>query len=112
MDVLPIVDRARLKLIARGDTALGNEFLDELVTEATTIVERLGATIAAGDRPGVRDLAHNLKGMAAELGALRLRAAAAALDAELEPERWPQHLDAAITALADLRSWQTNHAGS
>ena len=93
-----------MELITRGDAALADEFLRALIDEATGTIERLRSTISANEPVAVVDLAHSLKGMATELGALRLRAAAAALEAEAKPERWGGHLDGAITALAELRS--------
>ena len=104
MDDLPILDRARLDLISRGDLALADEFLRALIDEATVTIERLRSALSASQPTAVADLAHSLKGMATEVGALRLRVAAAALEAEAKPERWAGLLGDAITALADLRS--------
>jgi HPt (histidine-containing phosphotransfer) domain-containing protein len=104
MDEPPILDRARLDLITRGDAALANEFLGDLIAEATDVLEQLGPAIASGDRFAVADLAHRLKGMSAEIGALRLRAAAAALEAEDRPERWGEGIERAVMALHELRS--------
>jgi HPt (histidine-containing phosphotransfer) domain-containing protein len=104
MEDLPILDGARIELISRGNGALAHEFLQALIDEATETIGRARALITAGDQRGVADLAHTLKGMAAELGALRLRAAAAALEVEAQPNRWAGHLDGTIAALAELRS--------
>jgi HPt (histidine-containing phosphotransfer) domain-containing protein len=104
MEDLPIVDRARLDLITRGDAALAQEFLGDLIAEATDVLDQLGAVIGGGDRVAVADLAHRLKGMSTEIGAPRLRAAAAALETEGDPERWGGHVECAVIALHELRS--------
>lgn len=103
MDDLPIIDRARLELITRGDGKLAEEFLGALFDEADELLERLGTLIAGDDRSAVADAAHTLKGMASELGALRLRAAATDLEAETESARWREHVERVRAALAELR---------
>jgi HPt (histidine-containing phosphotransfer) domain-containing protein len=104
MDDLPVLDRTRLQLITRGDAALANEFLGALVEEADALIDRLRSVLRSGDRTAVSDLAHALKGMATEIGAQRLRAAAAVLEAEAQPEKWPAGLDGARLAVAELRA--------
>ena len=104
MDDLPILDRARLDIITRGDRALADDFLRALIEEATGTIDRLSSALVAAEPAGVAELAHSLKGMATELGAQRLRAAAAAFEAEMEPARWGGHLDRTVAALAELRS--------
>jgi len=103
MDDLPILDRARLELATRGNAALAKEFLDALFEEATPLIERLGVLIGGEDRLAVSDAAHTLKGMAAELGAMQLRAAAAALEAEVREQEWPLCLERLRTALVELQ---------
>jgi len=105
MDEVPILDRARLELITRGDAALASEFLAALFEEVGALLERLGALLASDDRVAVADVAHTIKGNATELGAMQLRAAAAALETEPQPERWPQCVERVRTALAELRSY-------
>jgi two-component system sensor histidine kinase/response regulator len=104
MNDLPILDRERLTLITRGNATLADEFLTALFEEATGLIERLEELIGQNDRVAISDVAHTLKGMAAELGALRLRAAAAALEAEMQPARWQGQLARVRTSLAELRS--------
>jgi two-component system, sensor histidine kinase and response regulator len=104
VDELPILDRARLELITRGDTALANEFLRGLIDEAGEVLARMRILLASGERSALAGLAHTLKGMAGEVGALRLRGFAAALEAESEPERWRAHVDLASAALGELQS--------
>jgi HPt (histidine-containing phosphotransfer) domain-containing protein len=106
MDDLPIIDRARLELITRGNTARADEFMGALLEESEEIIVRLRTLIAGADidRTQVSDAAHTLKGMAAEVGASRLRAAAFALEGEVDPARWPGQLSAVTVALAELSS--------
>lgn len=104
MAEVPILDRARLELITRGDAALADEFLRALIDEADAMFERLRALLMSDDRGAVAAVAHTVKGGAAELGVMRLREAAAALEAETQPARWPDRLDALATALAQLRT--------
>jgi len=108
VDELPILDRARLELATRGNAALATEFLNALFEEADPLIERLGVLVGGEDRLAVSDAAHTLKGMAAELGAMQLRAAAAALEAELRSEQWPLCLEHVRTALAELQCASAN----
>jgi HPt (histidine-containing phosphotransfer) domain-containing protein len=101
---LPILDRDRLKLITRGNGKLAGEFLGALFDEADQLLARLGVLLRSDDRIAVADAAHTLKGMAAELGTMRLRAAAAGLEMETEISRWPEHVESVRGALAELRS--------
>jgi HPt (histidine-containing phosphotransfer) domain-containing protein len=103
VDNPPIIDRERLILITRGDATLADEFLNDLIAEAGELRERLKTLIGSGDLPAVRDIAHTVKGMATELGIGRLRAAAAALEAETEPAQWPDHLNRIDRTLTELR---------
>lgn len=67
-------------------------------TDAATAMERLEAEIAAGDLAGAERHLHQLKGMAGNVGAQLLHAAAETLDTELKQERCDEH------ALEALRS--------
>jgi HPt (histidine-containing phosphotransfer) domain-containing protein len=108
MDDLPILDRARLDLATRGNAALADEFLGALFEEAGDLIVRLGALMGGDERLAVADAAHTLKGMATELGAMRLRAAAAALEAELRPLCWPENVERVAAALAELQAFNRN----
>jgi HPt (histidine-containing phosphotransfer) domain-containing protein len=103
---LPALDRTRLDLIAGGDEALAAEFLHALIEEAQEVLDLIVAAAANDDRTAVAEFAHRLKGMAAEIGALRLRAAAAALEAE-EPEWRLSHVNSVRSALSELRTLET-----
>jgi len=108
MDDLPILDRARLELITRGDSNLAEEFLGALFDEAGQLMERLGVLLRGDDHSAVADAAHTLKGMAGELGAMRLRAAAFDLESETEAARWPDRVECVRAAIAELRSADRN----
>jgi HPt (histidine-containing phosphotransfer) domain-containing protein len=105
MDDLLVLDGARLQLITRGDAALASEFVGALIEESDAVIAQLCSALEACDRVAVSDLAHALKGMATELGAQRLRAVAATLEAEAQPAAWPAHVQAARRAVAELRSF-------
>ena len=104
MDQPLVLDRERLDLITRGNSARADEFLKALLEEAEDILARLQTLLAGEDRSAVSDAGHTLKGMAAEVGARRLRAAAAALEAEAEPARWRSRCEDVSAALTELRS--------
>jgi HPt (histidine-containing phosphotransfer) domain-containing protein len=77
---VPIVDRARLERICMGKPELAQVYLDSLIGEATPIADGLAALLQADDRPALRESAHGLKGMAGNIGAARLQAAAFGLE--------------------------------
>jgi two-component system sensor histidine kinase EvgS len=105
VNALPILDRARLDLITRGSAARADEFLGALLEEADELVARLPVLLANADAVGVSNIAHTLKGMAAELGASRLRFCAEALQDETDPARWIEHVDAVKNALTELTTY-------
>src|ERR1700735_5456341 len=100
----PILDRARLELITRGNATLAGEFLGALFEESNELIERLRVLVSGEDRVAVYNVAHTLKGMTMELGAMRLRAAAASLETESEAEHWAGHLSNLDTALTELKA--------
>lgn len=104
MDDVPILDRARLELITHSNSALACELLEALFEEADRLLEQLTTLLPDGDRFAVSDVAHTIKGGAAELGAMRLRTAAAALEVETASEHWPNHIGDICAALAELRT--------
>jgi HPt (histidine-containing phosphotransfer) domain-containing protein len=107
VDAVPVLDRIRLDLITRGNAALAAEFLAALFEEADGMIQRLDGLLAAGDSDGVTDVAHTLKGMAAEVGATQFRLAAATLEAKTESARRPGDIQRLRTALAELRAHVT-----
>ena len=103
MDDVPVLDRARLALISRGNGVVANAFLIDLIDEAGGILARLDGLHTPENADDVADLAHTLKGMAAELGAERLRRYASELEREVRPEAWPHHIAKMHAALDELR---------
>jgi HPt (histidine-containing phosphotransfer) domain-containing protein len=103
MDHVPILDPARLSLITRGDGDLANAFLRDFIGEANGILARLAALHEPADRAAVADLAHSLKGIAAEIGAERLRRCAVQLETSALPQAWSARGADAIEALNEIR---------
>jgi HPt (histidine-containing phosphotransfer) domain-containing protein len=75
--VSEVVDEHRLRAVCGGDDGVGRELLELLVSEAMALYERALDDEQDGD---VGETAHALKGMAGNVGAPRLEAAAAALE--------------------------------
>ena len=75
-----------------------------MLAEADDLLAQLVTLRQGTERIPVADIAHTLKGMAAEVGALRLREAAAALEAEADPARWKSGTTDIRAALDELRS--------
>jgi HPt (histidine-containing phosphotransfer) domain-containing protein len=69
-----------------------------------SLVDKMAAALAAGDFGAAQDVAHEIKGMAGTLGARRLAAIAAALEAEARS----RSATAAQTPLLEVlrREWQ------
>jgi HPt (histidine-containing phosphotransfer) domain-containing protein len=103
MELLMIVDRERLMRVSRGNTERAREFFGALADDARSTAERIREAQATGDGHALRTLAHSLKGMALEVGAPRVAAAAAALEAETDPALLPDCVDAVLAASAELR---------
>jgi HPt (histidine-containing phosphotransfer) domain-containing protein len=103
VDDPPILDRERLTLITRGDAALAAEFLAVMFEEADDLIRRLEGLLDSGDRGAVTDVAHTLKGMASEVGAMQFCGAAVALETEARPARWPDEVTRLRAALGELR---------
>jgi HPt (histidine-containing phosphotransfer) domain-containing protein len=103
MEALPIVDRERLSIVSRGNAERGREFFGALVEDAQAAYVQLQDALAAGDDHALHELAHSLKGMALEVGAPRVAAAATALEAQRDPALQAVLVDAVGTATAELR---------
>jgi HPt (histidine-containing phosphotransfer) domain-containing protein len=108
MTTVPIIDRARLDLVCMGNPALAGEFLDLLIEESSPIVDGLPALVAAGDAAAVREGAHSVKGIAGNVGAARLQAAALVLERSAAggaaASVLAEQLAAVAAALAELRT--------
>jgi len=85
----PTLSKVRLDAIARD---VSREFLDELValflTDVAKKLERLSDVIRERDLEQALASAHDLKGAAASLGVLRLRAVAGKLEDFLQRGDW------------------------
>ena len=90
-------------LVSRGKAELAREYFRTLADDAQIACERIRDAHAAGDDHALHELVHALKGMALEVGAPRLAAAAAALEAERDPALLPGCVDAVSKAAGDLR---------
>lgn len=76
----PNIDRERLDLVCMGNAELARELIDMLIDEARPLIGELGPLVAANDAGAVREKAHAVKGIAGNVGAARLQAAALLLE--------------------------------
>jgi len=104
----PIIDRARLDRICMGKPEMAKVFLDSLIDEARPIVDGLAALLGTDDRAALRESAHGLKGMAGNVGAAQLQAAAFALERGAadgaDGDALRTQVAGVVAALSDLRS--------
>jgi HPt (histidine-containing phosphotransfer) domain-containing protein len=103
MEALPIVDRERLLRVSRGSAERAHGYFRALADDAQIASQRIRDAHAAGDAHALHELVHSLKGMALEVGAPRVAAAAAALDTERDPALLPDCVDALSKVIAELR---------
>ncbi|HRA22446.1 MAG TPA: response regulator, partial [Usitatibacteraceae bacterium] len=80
---LPGMDVARGLAVVRGNAARYLELLARIVASRAADVARLREALAANDAATARALAHNLKGVAATMGATTLSGLAARLESRL-----------------------------
>jgi PAS domain S-box-containing protein len=80
-----------------GNAATYRKILRKFCETQESAAKRIGAALAAGDRSTAEREAHTLKGVAGNIGADSLRAAAATLEAAIRQGR---NTDAALAALA------------
>lgn len=78
---LSAFDPAPLAKATRGDTTAMARILSQSLLHHRASAARLDAVVNAGDKEAAFELAHALKGMGGQLGALRLQAAAAKAEA-------------------------------
>ncbi|RMF77779.1 MAG: response regulator, partial [Nitrospirae bacterium] len=76
----PAIDAARLREIAGGDRAFARELLHLFLEDAQGHVAALAEAVARGEAEAVRQVAHTLKGSAANVGAEGVQRAALALE--------------------------------
>ncbi|MBS0437147.1 MAG: Hpt domain-containing protein [Proteobacteria bacterium] len=96
---------ARLReLDPKGENNLVDRVLRAFESSALRLLPQLESARAAGDRAGVRHVAHTLKSSSASIGALTLSQHCAAVEALIREER-PDDLEAPLAALlAELAS--------
>jgi CheY-like chemotaxis protein/HPt (histidine-containing phosphotransfer) domain-containing protein len=83
LQALPGLDVARGLAAVRGDAARYLDLLGRVATSGARDARRLREHLAAGETQAARDVAHNLKGVAATMGAMRLADLAGRLEAHL-----------------------------
>jgi signal transduction histidine kinase/CheY-like chemotaxis protein len=85
-DKLPGIDIRQGLIRAIGQSALYRQLLRDLASSHTGDAERIASSLKSGDRKGVLDLAHLLRGVAGNLGVNRVAAAAGALEGAIRLE--------------------------
>jgi two-component system sensor histidine kinase/response regulator len=104
----PVLDRNRLDAITGGSELAARDLLTSLVDEASTLAVEIRNAAAAPDGDRIRELAHALKGIAGNVGAVRLQRAAEDLErADIHDGRTLRgcvaRLDEELAALTALR---------
>lgn len=79
-DELPVIDLPRLQEVTEGDHAFEEELFTQFQKDMERNLEALEAEIHKGSGETLIRLAHNIKGTSANVGILRLSAAALALE--------------------------------
>jgi HPt (histidine-containing phosphotransfer) domain-containing protein len=76
----PVLDRGRIDAITGGSAALARELVAALIGEAAGLAQQIRVAIAEADDGRTADLVHALKGIAGNVGAMRLQRAAGDLE--------------------------------
>ena len=97
--LLPGIDMTQALRRMDGDLALFWSLLGDFVSDFSGEAERIQAELGRGDHASARRRAHSLRGMAGNLGAARLAAAAGAIEKALKAEA----ADGLEGAFAELR---------
>ncbi len=98
--VLPLLDTVEAIDNLGGDTDLYRQVVELFRDDANAQLAALESALTSGDYPTGRRVAHTLKGTAASVGALRLRAAAYALESACANGN-PSAIANALPALKD-----------
>lgn len=87
LDELPVLDRAGLLERAMDDAALAADLLEAFLYEYPALRDALRAALAGADLIAIANVAHTIKGAAANVGAQRVALAASRLErrATLDP---------------------------
>ncbi|WP_459575257.1 response regulator [Cupriavidus sp. 8B] len=86
-----------------GRAEVYRQLLERFASGYADMPDRIGERLARGERDGALSLAHSLKGLAANLGAMAISSAAATLEASLQLPHVPGRPDP-VTLLAALRT--------
>ena len=76
MNDVPVLDRGRLDAITGGSAGLARELVTMLIGEARGLAQQIHVAVAEANGSRTADLVHALKGMAGNVGAVRLQHAA------------------------------------
>jgi CheY-like chemotaxis protein len=102
LPALPGLDTADGLARVAGNRTLYLKLLRQFAAEQGAAAARLGAQLEAGDLASAERGAHALRGVAANLGARTVQAAAAEFEAAVHAQAAPEQLDALRGALADV----------
>jgi HPt (histidine-containing phosphotransfer) domain-containing protein len=108
--MMEALDRNRLRALCGDNAALAADLIAMLIVDAEGVVAGLEVQSHRRNAGQVAELAHALKGVAANVGACELRDAAEALQnaatggAVLTPSSYADHLDAIRGALERVRN--------
>jgi HPt (histidine-containing phosphotransfer) domain-containing protein len=108
------IDVERLRSMCGGNAALAVELIGDLIADGEPLLAQIDAHAAKRARSELLDAAHALKGIAANIGAARLRAAAAELEQIAGPESgndWDAVTRAIDVTRGELAAVRTAHGG-
>lgn len=80
MSAPPVIDGGRLQSVCGGEPELAVELVEALIEDAHPLVTSTAALAVRRAHGELREAAHALKGIAGNIGAVRLQAAAATLE--------------------------------
>jgi HPt (histidine-containing phosphotransfer) domain-containing protein len=83
-----IIDPGQLGAIVGDDRAAARRYLDLYATTASELMGRVGGAVGGRDAPGLRELAHNLKGSSGNVGAILVARLSAELEQVAEAGDW------------------------
>jgi HPt (histidine-containing phosphotransfer) domain-containing protein len=86
VNVAPVIDGGRLQSICAGERELAVELIEALIEEAQPLVTSATELTQRCAHGELRETAHALNGIAGNIGAVRLQAAAAALETAAAPD--------------------------
>lgn len=96
---VPVIDGRRLESLCAGEVLLAVELVDALIEDAQPLVTSIAQLADRRMNDELRNAAHSLKGIAGNIGAVRLQSAAAALEAAARDHDW----DAVACGTGDIQ---------